>query len=346
MTIESLVRPNIAAMKPYSSARNEFTGEASVFLDANENPFGAPLNRYPDPLQQELKRKIAAMTGVGGTDRIFLGNGSDEAIDLIFRIFCEPGQDNVVAIEPSYGMYAVCAEVNHVAYRPVLLNADFSLDADRLLEAADEHTKAIFLCSPNNPTGNLLTLDQVLTVLDAFPCIVVVDEAYIDFADASSLLGRLDQYPHLIILRTFSKAWGHAAIRLGMAFSSPEVIAYFNKVKYPYNVNHLTQQCALDLLADGEANYVAEVALIKEQRRWLEEQLPHVGCVRKVYPSDANFILVEVDDADRRYLELRDAGIIVRNRSRVALCTGCLRITVGTPEENRRLIARLKEVSL
>lgn len=346
MDIQALVRPNIANLKPYSSARNEFTGEASVFLDANENPYGAPLNRYPDPLQIELKERIAQLVGLSGPDRIFLGNGSDEAIDLVYRVFCVPGSDNVVAIDPSYGMYEVCAEINHVDYRRVSLRADFSLDADKLLEAADDHTKVIFLCSPNNPTGNLMRLDDVLTVLDAFHGIVVVDEAYIDFADAPSLLSRLDDYPHLIVLRTFSKAWGHAAIRLGMAFSSPAVIDYFNKVKYPYNVNRLTQQCALELLSPERIRqYHDTVSLLKSQRAWLIEALKALPIVSEVFPTDANFILVRVDDADLRYAQLRDAGIIVRNRTRVALCKNCLRITVGTVDENRALIAKLKEVS-
>ena len=245
MTLNELVRPNIQKLKPYSSARDEYQGEASVFLDANENPLNQPYNRYPDPLQRELKIKVAAIKGVH-PDQLFFGNGSDEPIDLLYRVFCEPRIDNVVAIDPTYGMYKVCADINDVEYRSVLLNEDFDLDAETLLKAVDDHTKVIFLCSPNNPTGNDLSIQAVREVLDTFKGITVIDEAYIDFSDRESYIDLLSSYPNLIILQTFSKAWGMASVRLGMAFAQPEIIRYFNKVKYPYNINILTQRFVME----------------------------------------------------------------------------------------------------
>lgn len=336
MEIKDLIRPNIRALKPYSSARSEFSGNASVFLDANENPFDNGYNRYPDPLQRKLKEQIASIKKVD-SDQLFLGNGSDEAIDLIYRIFCIPGIDNVVAPEPTYGMYEVCAEINDISYRKVPFETDFKLNAAKILSAADDNTKVIFLCSPNNPTGNILAAEEVLLILDSFHGIVVIDEAYIDFSDQPSYLTRLNLYPRLIVLQTFSKAWAHASIRLGMAFASPEIIDYFNKVKYPYNINLLTQKHALQMLL-AEPDVKTQVIRIKEERERLRCELSQLPFVKKIYPSDANFLLVCVDDADKLYYKLTEAGVIVRNRNRVTLCEGCLRITIGTETENTQLL--------
>lgn len=340
--LQELVRPNIFVLKPYSCARNEFTGEASVFLDANENPLNGPYNRYPDPLQLELKAKIAKMKGVK-VEQIMLGNGSDEPIDLIVRIFCEPKEDNIVAIAPSYGMYEVCADVNNVEYRKVLLNEDFTLDADKLLAAVDKNTKVIFICSPNNPTGNLLNRKEMLKVVNGFDGIVVIDEAYIDFASEQSWLSELNQHPNLIVLQTFSKAWGLAAVRCGMAFASEEIMEYFNKVKYPYNINLLTQQFVNEQISQ-EARKQEWVKMLLAQRDRLAKEFTSMPLIKKVYPTDANFILVKVDDANAAYKYLMEKGVIVRNRNSVSLCGGCLRITVGTAEENDELLARLKEI--
>ncbi|NDV68189.1 histidinol-phosphate transaminase [Dysgonomonas sp. 25] len=340
--LQQLVRPNIWSLKPYSSARDEFKGEASVYLDANENPLRDNYNRYPDPLQWTLKAKIAEVKGVAA-ESIFLGNGSDEPIDLVFRIFCEPAVDNVVAMNPTYGMYQVCADINHVEYRKVALNKDFSLNADRILRATDANTKIIFLCSPNNPTGNLLDKKEVEKIITSFDGIVVVDEAYIDFASEGTLMAELDNYPNLIILQTFSKAWGLAAVRLGMAFASPEIIGLFNKVKYPYNVNALTQEFVSKAL-DNTAQTKAWIDTILKGRSYLVGELSKNKLVEKIYPTDANFVLVKVADAVGIYNKLAEKGIIVRNRNSVAMCGGCLRITVGTEEENRSLITALQHL--
>jgi len=339
MKLTDLVRPNILHLKPYSSARDEFQGDASVFLDANENPLNNPYNRYPDPLQRSLKQRVAALKGVGA-DRLFFGNGSDEPIDLIFRVFCEPGRDNVVAIDPTYGMYRVSADINNVSYKTVHLNPDFSLDATRLLAAVDEHTKVIFLCSPNNPTGNDLEAEAVKRVLDTFKGITVIDEAYVDFADRPSYLTLLEDYPHLIVLQTFSKAWGMASVRLGMAFADPTIIRYFNTVKYPYNINLLTQRFVFEALdqADRTRQWVA---MLLAERSVLAQGLGRLPLIKKVYPSDANFVLVKVDNPNAVYTYLVDKGIVVRNRHTVSLCEGCLRITVGTSEENKQLLDAL-----
>ena len=344
-TLKELTRPNVWALKPYSSARDEYSGvDASVFLDANENPFNTPNNRYPDPLQRELKTLIAAQKGVK-VENIFLGNGSDEAIDLIFRAFCQPGVDNVVAIDPTYGMYKVCADVNDVEYRPILLDVYYQFKASSLLSAIDENTKAMFICSPNNPTGNSLCRKEIDALLNKFDGLVVVDEAYIDFADAPSLLADLDKYPNLIVLQTFSKAWGCAAIRLGMAFASPEIIAIFNKIKYPYNVNLLTQQAAIQLLQQPEQIKVWVSTLLEERSRVMKEfeQLP---CCIRVFPTDANFFLAKVYEATAIYTYLVSEGIIVRNRTNVALCKDCLRITIGTKEENDSLLEALRKIEV
>lgn len=343
-TIQELTRPNIWRLKPYSSARDEYKGvEASVFLDANENPYNGPHNRYPDPLQCELKNELAKVKKVG-SDHIFLGNGSDEAIDLVFRAFCEPRIDNVVAIDPTYGMYQVCAEVNDVEYRKVLLDEQFCFSADKLLAAADEHTKVIFLCSPNNPTGNDLPRAEIEKLLSSFQGLVVLDEAYNDFSEVPSFLADLEKYPNLIVLQTFSKAWGCAAIRLGMAFASPQIIAVFNKIKYPYNVNLLTQKQAIEML---HRYYEVErwVRTLKEERGYLEAAFAKLPCTVKMYPSNANFFLARVTDAVKIYNYLVGQGIIVRNRHSVTLCGNCLRVTVGTRIENNKLIEALKNFS-
>ena len=340
--LENLVRRNIWNLTPYSCARDEFKGRAaSVFLDANENPYGTPLNRYPDPLQEELKKKLAAVKGVPASG-IFLGNGSDEAIDLVYRIFCEPRQDNVVAIAPTYGMYSVCAAINDVEYRAVPLNNDFTLDADRLLAAVDEHTKVIWLCSPNNPTGNALDRKAIERVLTTFQGMVVVDEAYSDFSDQRPFRLDLNRFPNLIVLNTFSKLWASAAIRLGMAFASAEVIALFNKVKYPYNVNVLTQQQAMKVLDDLQHVDLWRATLLSERAAILPA-VAELRICQAVYPTDANFFLARMTDADSIYHYLVDRGVIVRNRSRVELCGNCLRITIGTPQENNALLGALRQ---
>lgn len=343
--LKELTRPNVWALKPYSSARDEYSGvEASVFLDANENPYNTPNNRYPDPLQRELKALIAPLKGVK-VENIFLGNGSDEAIDLIFRAFCRPGVDNVVAIDPTYGMYQVCADVNDVEYRKMLLDVYYQFKASSLLSAIDENTKAIFICSPNNPTGNSLCRKEIESLLKRFDGLVVVDEAYIDFSSSESLLKNLDEYPNLIVLQTFSKAWGCAAIRLGMAFASPEIIAIFNKIKYPYNVNRLTQEEAIKVLRQPEKIKEWVNTLLEERTRVMEEFVKLPCCIR-VFPTDANFFLTKVYEATQIYDFLVSEGIIVRNRTNVALCKDCLRITIGTKEENDALLDALRKVEV
>ena len=342
MDLKTWVRPNIWSLKPYSSARSEFKGEASVFLDANENPYNAPYNRYPDPLQWAVKKRIAAFKGVPA-EQIFLGVGSDEPIDLIYRVFCEPAVDNVVAIDPSYGMYQVCADINNVAYKKVQLDSEFQVDAAAVLNAVDERTKAIFLCSPNNPTGNSLDRAAVEKILNTCAGIVVVDEAYIDFSTQPSFLKLLHRFPNLIVLQTFSKAWGSAGVRLGMAFADSRIIEIFNKVKYPYNINRLTQEYALSMLEKAD-QVKAWVALLLQERSLLAAALERLPVVKKVYPSDANFLLVRVEDASGTYRYLVEKGIIVRNRDNITLCMGCLRITIGTPEENRQLVEAMKNL--
>lgn len=339
--LSELTRPNIWNLEPYSSARDEYGGGgAQVFLDANENPYNNPYNRYPDPLQKELKARIAQIKGVDA-DNIFLGNGSDEAIDLAFRSFTRPGVDNVVAIEPTYGMYKVCADINDVEYRPVLLDADFQIKADALLAACDSNTKLIWICSPNNPTANNIRRDEIIDTIRRFSGIVIVDEAYSDFSSERPLRLDLAEYPNLIVLNTFSKAWGCAAIRLGMAFAGKEIIDIFNKVKYPYNVNALTQRTALEALQDP---YVVDkwVKTILLERGRMIEAFNFLPCCVKVYPSDANFLLVKFNNAQAVYDYLKDTGIIVRNRTRVTLCGDCLRITIGSKGENNALLSALR----
>lgn len=329
-------------MRPYSSARDEFKGEADVFLDANENPYPTPYNRYPDPLQWKVKEKLSSIKGVPPA-QIFLGNGSDEPIDLLIRAFCEPNQDSILIAEPTYGMYSVCAEVNAVNVQHVKLTPDFDLDLDAFPKTFDETTKIIFLCSPNNPTGNLLSRDKILQVLKRFYGLIVIDEAYIDFAESRGFINELEKYPNLVILQTFSKAWGLAGLRLGMAFASTEIIAILNRIKYPYNVNIKTQELAIEALENiyRKDIWVEEILVNREK---LIKALKALKIVDKIYPTDANFVLVKVQDAPATYRYLTERGIIVRDRSKVALCYNCLRITVGTPEENDTLIKALEQL--
>ncbi|MEI6554862.1 MAG: histidinol-phosphate transaminase [Paludibacter sp.] len=342
MNLDKLLRENIRSLQPYSSARDEFKGEASVYLDANENPYNAPYNRYPDPLQWKVKEQISTIKNVPA-ENIFLGNGSDEPIDLVFRAFCEPRLDNVVAIEPTYGMYKVCANINDVEYRKVLLDENFDFTADKLLAATNLYTKVIWLCSPNNPTGNSLNSNEIIKLLEQFEGIVVLDEAYIDFSSVGSFSEKLVQHPNLIILQTFSKAWGSAAIRLGMAFASTEIIAVLNKIKYPYNINILTQQQALKTI-QSSLQVKEWVEILLQERTKLIESLKSLSIVLHIYPTDSNFVLVKVKDANATYKYLVDKGIIVRNRSSISLCLDCLRITIGTPDENKVLMDELKKL--
>lgn len=342
-SLQELTRPNIWSLAPYSSARNEYAGKtARIFLDANENPYNNPLNRYPDPLQEEVKAELSRLKGVPA-ECIFLGNGSDEAIDLPYRCFCRPGKDNVVAIEPTYGMYKVCADINDVEYRTVLLDEHFQITAERLLAACDENTKLIWLCSPNNPTGNNLIREEILKVINGFEGLVIVDEAYSDFSRQAPLRLELAKHPNLIVLNTMSKAWGLAAIRMGMAFASKEIIALFNKVKYPYNVNLLTQRQALESLK-SRADVEQWVSILLQERSRLMEAFRQLPQCKEVYPSDANFFLARMTDAQKIYDYLVDQGIIVRNRSRIQLCQNCLRITIGTRTENSELVGALRNL--
>lgn len=339
--LNNILRNNIKILKPYSCARDEYKGKEAIFLDANENPYNGPLNRYPDPLQLAVKEKLAAIKGVA-VDNIFLGNGSDEAIDILFRAFCEPGVDNVITIHPSYGMYTVAADINDVQIKKVLLNKDFSLNIDALLAAVDNKTKLLFLCSPNNPTANYLPDEEVVKLLTSFNGIVVLDEAYIDFSDQKGMLSRLVEFPNLVILQTFSKAWGMAGLRMGMAFASAEIISIFNKIKPPYNVNILTQKVVLNALNKKDVTD-AWIAILKRQRMRLMEEIQQFSFVKKVYPSDANFFLAECDNARKIYEYLVEQKIIVRDRSNLELIEGCLRITVGTANENTELLNALKK---
>jgi len=342
--LTKLVRENIRQLTPYSSARDEFKGEASVLLDANENAFGSPLdrrfNRYPDPLQHQLKLKLSAIKGVPARN-MFLGNGSDEAIDILFRAFCRPGIDNVVLVPPTYGMYEVSANINDVAIKRVNLTVDFQLNLEGIAEAIDANTRIIFLCSPNNPTGNSLHREDVETVLANFNGLVVIDEAYINYSRQKTFIQELTEYSNLVVLQTLSKAWGLAALRLGMAFASEEIIEVFNKIKPPYNINQATQELALAAL--DRVDQVNEwIKTTVAEREKLSENLRAFGFVMHVYPSDANFILVKTDDPRALYEYLVGESIIVRDRSKVELCAGCLRLTVGTPDENTALVAALE----
>jgi len=339
MNIKHLVRPNILKLSPYSSARSEYKGEASVFLDANESPYDTGYNRYPDPLQWRLKEKIGPLKGIA-PEHIFLGNGSDEVIDLLIRIFCEPGQDHIITLPPTYGMYKVSADIANVGVKEVLLSKRFQPDVEAILENTNEQSKLLFLCSPNNPTGNSFPLETIAQLAAGFPGITVVDEAYIDFSNQRSSLELLEIHPRLVVMQTFSKAWGMAGIRLGMAFASREIIGLFNKVKPPYNINQLTQETALKQL-EKHSQFKERITQLLGQRTLLQQYLSSLDFVQRIYPSDANFILIKVDDPAKVYGYLVKKGIIVRDRSKVALCEGCLRITVGTPEENEKLFQTL-----
>ena len=339
--LKELTRENVWNLAPYSCARNEFSGRnASVYLDANENPYNSPFNRYPDPLQLEVKKQLAKVKQVP-EESIFIGNGSDEPIDLMYRCFTEPKVDNVVAMDPTYGMYKVCADINDVEYRTVMLEPGFRLNAEKMLAACDEHTKIIWLCTPNNPSGNALDTNEVIKVLNGFDGFVVVDEAYSDFSSHKPFRLELAKYPNMVVLNTMSKAWGCAGIRMGMAFAQKNVIDIMNKVKYPYNVNILTQREALELLKDPyEVDKWVRTILLERSR--MIDAIGLLPMCRKIHHSDANFLLVEVDDAQATYDYLVDKGIIVRNRNSVRLCEGCLRITIGTKTENQELLAALR----
>lgn len=343
--LKEVLRPHILELKPYSSARDEFSGSEGIFLDANENPYHSVnkeyYNRYPDPYQWKVKEKISRIKNVP-KENIFLGNGSDEPIDLIIRAFCRPAVDNIIIMPPTYGMYEVSASINDVEIRKVNLSPSFQIVKNKVLEAVDEYTKLIFVCSPNNPSGNLLAQNDIVGLLESFRGVVVLDEAYIDFCPDATLLSRLKEFPNLIILQTFSKAWGMAALRLGMAFASEEIVKILNKIKPPYNINALTQEKALEMLDhENEKDRIVE-ELIGE-KEWLSSALEQLDLVEKVHLSDANFVLVKVNkDAKAVYEDLVKQGIIVRDRSKVVLCEGCLRISIGTSVENKELINKLK----
>lgn len=339
--ITDLVRPNIRKLVPYSSARDEYTGSGAILLDANENPFNAPYNRYPDPHQRELKQRIGELKGTD-PEGIFLGNGSDEAIDLLFRVFCEPGQDNVVTIDPTYGMYRVCADIHNIAVKKARLKPDFEMDPASIGQAVDSRTKLLFICTPNNPTSNSFDPEEIRSLAKKLDLVVVVDEAYIDFSERESLLKSVPEFTNLVVLQTFSKAWGLAGIRLGMAVADPRVIQLMSRVKYPYNLNMLTQEFALKALGDAykREQWVNEIL---QQRKKLAATLKKYRFVEKVYPSDANFLLVRMKKPADVYNFLVERKIIVRDRSRIELCEGSLRITVGTKEENGKLTEALME---
>ncbi len=338
--LETWIRPDLLEMKPYSSARDEFEGTASIYLDANENPFNNGVNRYPDPLQKKLKQRIAEIKGVKA-EQLFLGNGSDECIDLLFRLFCRPGIDKVATISPSYGMYAVSARINQIELEEILLNEDFSLDPERILNASKDCT-ILFLCSPNNPTGQSFPKAQLIELVEKFQGIVVIDEAYIDFSLEDSMLTVLNDYPNLTVSQTFSKAYGMAGIRLGMLFGSIELISWINKIKPPYNINQLTQEFAFKKLVDLTI-VKSEIELIVSERKKLMNAFSHLSLIQKVYPSDSNFILIKVAAADLLYYYLIKKGIVVRNRSNQPLCNNTLRLTIGTPDENILLINALND---
>lgn len=345
MNLENLVRKNILQMKAYSSARDEFTKSVGqmLFMDANENPFSSGYNRYPDPYATHLRSKIAVQKQIP-EENILLGNGSDEVLDLLFRLFCEPKKDNILITPPTYGMYEVLANLNEIDIKKVNLNSNFDLVSSQILEAIDENTKLIFICSPNNPSGNLMSVQSIKKILANFKGIVVIDEAYIDFSDRSSFIRELNMYPNLVVIQTFSKAWAHAGIRLGMCFASKEIIALLNKIKPPYNLNQLTQEKALQVLDEAET-YQNQIQMLISEREILTSKLEKISWVQKVYTSDANFLLTQVDDADKRYQQLIDFGVVVRNRTKEVNCSNCLRISLGTPDENAYLLTILQQLS-
>lgn len=343
--LKNLIRPNVARMKPYSSARDEFTDfdQEMVFLDANENPFENGVNRYPDPKQGDLKALMASQKSVT-TQQILAGNGSDEVLDLLFRAFCNPGRDNVITLPPTYGMYGVLSATNDIENREVLLNDHFQPNIDAIFEEVDDHTKMIFICSPNNPTGNLISAQAITEILERFSGLVVIDEAYIDFAPAESWVTQLSNYPNLVVTQTLSKAYGLAGIRLGLCLASEEIVNVLNKIKPPYNVNKLTQVKAYERVVAVES-VNEEVNLILNNRNELIKALRSISFVFEIFPSDANFVLARVDDANARYNELIKEGIVVRNRSSQPLCENTLRFTVGTSKENEVLINALEGLS-
>lgn len=342
MSVLNLVRENIKNITPYSSARDEFTdfNTEMVFLDANENPFETNVNRYPDPQQQLVKQLLSEQKDIPKTN-ILLGNGSDEVLDLLFRAFCEPNKDNIITLPPTYGMYNVLANINAIATKEVSLTSDFQPAVVQILAAADANSKLLFLCSPNNPTGNSFNTFEVENLLNSFNGVVVIDEAYIDFSETNSWLDHLDEFPNLVITQTLSKAYGLAGIRLGVCYASTEIISVLNSIKPPYNVNQLTQLRAIERLKDLE-KVRTEIELIKTERQNLIKQLEQIDFVKKIYPTDANFVLIQVDDANKRYEQLIAKGIVIRNRTKQVLCDNCLRLTIGTSEENKRLIDTLK----
>jgi histidinol-phosphate aminotransferase len=342
-----LLRPHITKLQPYTSARDEYTGKIGVFLDANENPYGSvterDFNRYPDPYQSDLKEEIAIIKQVKPT-QIFLGNGSDEAIDLLYRAFCNPGKDNVILLPPTYGMYEVSASINDVEIRRVPLTSDFQLQPEKILEAVDENTKIIFVCTPNNPSGNKVKREEIRFLLNNFKGIVVIDEAYIDFNDEPSFTTELENFPNLLIIQTFSKAWGLASLRLGMAFGSEEIIGILNKIKPPYNISGLTQEVVLAAIRNKEKVQRMIEDILKE-RSFLKEELEKLNFIQNIFPSHANFLLVKIPHATEVYNELIDQKVIVRNRSKVLLCDDCLRISVGTRAENEAFLTALEKIA-
>jgi histidinol-phosphate aminotransferase len=345
MSIQDLIRPSIKALKPYASARDEFKGSKDnlIFLDANENPFENGVNRYPDPQQGQLKALISEIKDVS-KENILLGNGSDEVLDLLIRMFCEPNKDNIIILPPTYGMYEVLANVNAVEILKINLSDEtFQPQVTTILEAANANSKMLFICSPNNPTGNSFEASTIEFLLKKFKGIVVIDEAYIDFSNEDSWLGKLNQFPNLVVTQTLSKAYGMAGIRLGMCFASAEIIATLNKIKPPYNINQLTQDKAMDGLRKMTL-VQSQIACLLDERAALSKGLEDVDFVKKIYPSDANFVMVKVDDANKRYEQLIDSGIVIRNRTTQPLCDNCLRLTVGTEEENKKLIENLKSL--
>lgn len=345
--LTKLLRPHIAELQPYTSARDEYTGKIGVFLDANENPYGSitdqDYNRYPDPYQQELKEKISEIKKVDPS-QIFLGNGSDEAIDLLFRAFCNPGKDNVILLPPTYGMYEVSASINDIETRKVALTSDFQLQPEKIIGATDEHSKIIFVCSPNNPSGNKVKREEIQFLLKNFNGIVVVDEAYIDFNDEPSFTTELEEFPNLLVIQTFSKAWGLASLRLGMAFGSKEIIRILNRIKPPYNISGLTQETVLKAM-DKYGKVQKMIQEILSEREFLKEELGQLPFIQHIFPSHANFLLVKMPHATEVYNELIEQKVIVRNRSKVLLCEDCLRISVGTRSENEAFIQALKKVA-
>ncbi len=339
--LNKIIRNNIQKLQPYSSAREDFTGKSDIFLDANENPFNNGINRYPDPFQSELKKQISEIKNIE-TEKIFLGNGSDEVLDLAMRIFCEPITDNIIICPPTYGMYKVLADINNIDAKEVLLNSDFSLNTENIVKTCNRNTKMIILCSPNNPTGNSIPKKDIEFLLNSTSSIVLVDEAYIDFSDKESAVNLIDKYPNLIVSQTLSKAYGMAGLRVGLAFAQRSIVDVFNKVKPPYNINTLSQEKALETLLQ-EGNYTEKLTKIKQQKQVLINALENISFIKNIYPSDANFLLVKFENAKKLYSYLLKQGIVVRDRSNQPLCEECLRITVGTERENKILIEKLKE---